>query len=297
MVGDCPIEFLHTAVCCCQMEPQARPSFAATVKHLEVILIDYPRRPEFPLESICLRDVSESHTATDTTCSSSSSSSLSPAHILKEENGHRQRTNSENKRRMSWISGRYKLFHSATDDLLKSTPAKLMGFFKNVLGLSSKELSVHAKGITAPQQNIDQSSSNPRRRSQSSYHVLTHVSPLPSKGIAPFHHDLNENWTKFTTNHNKSAADGNPSHSVSCPGSPGPYSTRYASPSRRHTISPCSPELQSIIPDFNLSINSKKSKSSESGQYGNQPDVASVSSGFDSMPDGSNCYKSTSFTE
>lgn len=303
MVGDCPIEFLKGAVCCCQMEPQTRPSFAATVKHLELILIDYPQRPAIPLEPLLGEDDIESHTIDTTSVnstnwssstSSSSSSLLSPGcNENVHDHGHRRRSNSENKRRMSWISGRYKLFHSETDDLLKSTPSKLMGFFKNVLGLRSKELSVHTKGRKTP------SSSNPRRRSHSSS-ILTRVSPLPPKDIAPFHHDLNDNQTEFTTSQSKSATDGNSSHSLSCPGTPGLYRARHAPASRRHTISPCSP-LYSNIPDFNLSINSEKSTSAESGQYSTQPDGVSMSSGFHSMSDSSSLCtsnnESASFTE
>ena len=40
---------------------------------------------------------------------------------------------SAEKRRQSWIAGRYKLFNTATDDLLKNTPSKLKRFFHLVL--------------------------------------------------------------------------------------------------------------------------------------------------------------------
>ena len=304
MVGDCPMEFLHTAVCCCQMDPHTRPSFAATVKQLELILIDYPRRPDIPSEPLIGDNVIDSHT-TDTVCesdswsrntsSSSSSSLLSPGYILKDGSCHRHRSNSENKRRLSWIS-RHKLFNSATDDLLKSTPAKLMGFFKNVLGLRSKEMSVHAKGRRTLKDSED-GSRNSRGRSQSS--ILTRVSPLLTKDVSSFNYDLNKNKSEFAiAKQSKSETGEKPSQSVSCPGTPG--SSKKQTFSRRHTISPSSP-VYSDIPDFNLSISSEKSTCIASVKYGTQADVVSMSSGFASMPDTSSLCtsnnESTSFTE
>ena len=40
---------------------------------------------------------------------------------------------SAEKRRQSWIAGRYKLFNTATDDLVRNTPSKLKSFFHRVL--------------------------------------------------------------------------------------------------------------------------------------------------------------------
>jgi hypothetical protein len=288
------------------MDPHTRPTFPATLKHLEVILIDFPQRPDIPLEPLPGENPIESYTRDDisinsnnwsSSTSSSSSSLLSPSYGLKDEHSHRHRSNSENKRRISWISGRYKLFHSATDDLLKNTPAKLMGFFKNVLGVRSKDLNIHIKGRKTPKDN-DPGSSHQRRRSQSSS-VLTRVSPLPTKDISTFNYDLNENKTdRFTTNQHRSEIDGNPSKSFSCPGTPGLSGARHRPASRRHTISPTT-YSNTAISDFSISAGNPLYV--ESSPCSAHSDLVSMSSGFDSMPDSSSICTSnnecTSFTE
>ena len=56
-----------------------------------------------------------------------------PAIIVSAETSPPMSIRSAEKRRQSWIAGRYKMFNMATDDLLKNTPGKLKSFFHRAL--------------------------------------------------------------------------------------------------------------------------------------------------------------------
>lgn len=283
MVSDCPIEFLHTAVCCCQMDPQSRPTFSATVKHLEAILLGFPRRPELSCENATMKNIVNTsvdkpieNTFTNNNHISPSASICSDSHLLtptSKDSSHRHRTNSENRRR-SWISGRYKLFHSATDDLLKQTPAKLMGFFKNVLGVRAKD---HSFKVI-------------KKRSHSSSVVTRAVSQQPSEKMSFWNHSHTDSLI--------TPCDSSELLSKSCPGSPGTSSRyfRHANgDARRHTITPTSctspescPESCKDETDFPTIIH--RDSIAQSGHS----DLTSVSSGFDSMNDSISTAESSS---
>lgn len=247
MVSDCPIEFLHTAICCCQMDPKSRPSFSATVKHLDTILLGYPPRPELPrTTTVCIeKDLSVEYCWDNNNSSSSTCSSITGNQLLTPTTSKDNHIKHDNKRRLSWISGRYKLFHSATDDLLKHTPAKLMGFFKNVLGVRSKDHSFKVK-----------------KRSNSSS-VPARFSPLPTEKVS------------YWNDHHSSVSPSSSCHdslslSKSCPSTSVENSTD-GTPVRRHTIARVTPTPTCVgDTDFPLITNQREA------------DMTSVSSGFDS---------------
>ena len=134
--------------CSSQMSPTARPTFEETTKHLEFILGEYRRRPEFDeainvnppettpsTEKTCppFKEIQrENGTAAVADCATSPESSP-PAIIVSTDETSPVTIRSHEKRRHSWIAGRYKLFNTATDDLLKNTPGKLKSFFHRVL--------------------------------------------------------------------------------------------------------------------------------------------------------------------
>lgn len=277
MVGDCPIEFLHTAICCCQMDPRSRPSFSATVKHLEAILLGYPPRPELhskePIGIITnieypIEYPSNSTNSSTSTCGSTTSNPLLTP--TSKESSHRHRSNSDNKRRLSWISGRYKLFHSGTDDLLKHTPAKLMGFFKNVLGVRAKD---HSFKIT---------------KHSNSTSFLTRVSPLPTDKVSFWNNNQTDGLPSCSSHDHICL-------SKSCPGTSGQIS-RHGQESaftRRHTISPTclppEPITSNVASEFSpLNIHRGSEVPSTSS------DITSLSSGFDSMHDSASTAGSSS---
>lgn len=154
MTGDCPNEFLQTALCCCQMEPRTRPTFIETSKHLEFILVGHNLRPEIeeamntpvteprlPLSAEQLspslsgenKRGNNSVISGDITTSDSSPLASPPAIIVSAEASPPLNVRSAEKRRQSWIIGRYKMFNVATDDLLKNTPGKLKRFFHRAI--------------------------------------------------------------------------------------------------------------------------------------------------------------------
>ncbi|XP_001638200.2 serine/threonine-protein kinase GIN4 [Nematostella vectensis] len=230
MVGDCPIEFVHTAICCCQMDPKSRPSFMSTVKHLDLVLLQYPRRPDVPWDQAIpppMLDDVESNNNLNAHIQLTSPRLVTPA-VLPPEGEFRTRSHTDYRRR-SWIASRYKLFHAATEELLKNTPSKLMGFFRNVIGIRNKEMSI-SKG-----KKKDESESARRRRAQSS-------SVLPKFSSVDICHtrdnDFAVPWITIPP-------------STSCPGSPGP--DRKDAMLRRHTIAPLSSLKASSDLHLNLS--------------------------------------------
>ena len=60
-----------------------------------------------------------------------------PAIIVSAETSPQLNFRAAERRRQSWIAGRYKMFNMATDDLLKNTPSKLKSFFHRALRIQS----------------------------------------------------------------------------------------------------------------------------------------------------------------
>lgn len=73
---------------------------------------------------------------------SSSANLLSPASYVSPEIS-RSAAKPTEKRRGSWMGGRYKLFSMKTDDLLENTPGKLKQFFHRVLRIQSHKHQMH----------------------------------------------------------------------------------------------------------------------------------------------------------
>ena len=137
-----------------QVEPSSRPTFVETAKHLEYILVGTkPFRPllseamdSCPLQSptstaqnICQLDnkleldPEKDNRGGEGEDDITTSPELVPPAIIVSTETSPSMVRSVEKRRQSWIAGRYKLFNTATDDLLKNTPSKLKSFFHRVL--------------------------------------------------------------------------------------------------------------------------------------------------------------------
>ena len=137
-----------------QMEPRTRPTFIETSKHLEFILVGHNLRPEIeeamntpvteprlPLSAEQLspslsgenKRGNNSVISGDITTSDSSPLASPPAIIVSAEASPPLNVRSAEKRRQSWIIGRYKMFNVGTDDLLKNTPGKLKSFFHRAI--------------------------------------------------------------------------------------------------------------------------------------------------------------------
>ena len=140
------------------MEPSTRPTFAETSRHLEFILVGYKVRPEIdeamitPAPSLHIPHSAEQHSPTslmgneldNSTENSGPIMSTNPAPvpsppaiIVSAETSPPLNFRSAEKRRQSWIAGRYKMFNMATDDLLNNTPSKLKSFFHRALRIQS----------------------------------------------------------------------------------------------------------------------------------------------------------------
>lgn len=135
------------------MLPSSRPTFAETAKHLEFILVGYKFRPDIgeaidakpprtiqSMEKIYPSSKDTKHNyspAKDVTAAvednETSPKSSPPAIIVSTDETSPVMIRSADKRRQSWIASRYKLFNTATDDLVKNTPGKLKSFFHRVL--------------------------------------------------------------------------------------------------------------------------------------------------------------------
>lgn len=136
------------------MEPSSRPTFVETAKHLEYILVGTkpfrpdvdqaihalpPKTPQSTEQSICQLTKNNKHEIDpeqDTIESAKdikTSPTLVPPAIIVSTDASPGMVRSAEKRRQSWIAGRYKLFNTATDDLLSNTPSKLKSFFHRVL--------------------------------------------------------------------------------------------------------------------------------------------------------------------
>ena len=136
------------------MEPSTRPTFAETSKHLEFTLVGYKVRPEIeeamdtPSPVTQISQSAEQHSLSPSKENKQENStensgavmnnkspppSSPPAIIVSAEASPPLNFRSAEKRRQSWIAGRYKLFNVATDDLLKNTPGKLKSFFHRAL--------------------------------------------------------------------------------------------------------------------------------------------------------------------
>lgn len=140
MTGDCPYEFLQTALWCCQMCPRSRPKFAVTAKHLEFVLEGYTKRPELnkAIEtSPSTEEIKYENETAAVADHETSPESSPPAIIVSTDEISPVAIRSNERRRQSWIAGRYKLFNTGTDDLLKNTPGKLKSFFHRVLRLQT----------------------------------------------------------------------------------------------------------------------------------------------------------------
>ena len=135
-----------------QVEPSSRPTFVETGKHLEYILVGTePFRPLLSEaidsrppristeENICQPEnklelePEESRRGEEVEDDIAISPELLPPAIIVSTEASPSMVRSAEKRRQSWIAGRYKLFNAATDDLLKNTPSKLKSFFHRVL--------------------------------------------------------------------------------------------------------------------------------------------------------------------
>ena len=135
-----------------RVEPLSRPTFVETAKHLEYILVG--TEPFRPLlceamdsrppristgENICQPenklelDPEESRRGEEVEDDIATSPELLPPAIIVSTEASPSMVRSAEKRRQSWIASRYKLFNTATDDLLKNTPSKLKSFFHRVL--------------------------------------------------------------------------------------------------------------------------------------------------------------------
>ena len=140
--------------CTCfrQVEPSSRPTFVETTKHLEYILVGTePFRPLLSEamdsrpprlsteENICQQknklelEPEESIRGEEVENDIATSPELLPPAIIVSSEASPSMVRSAEKRRQPWIAGRYKLFNTATDDLLKNTPSKLKSFFHRVL--------------------------------------------------------------------------------------------------------------------------------------------------------------------
>ena len=134
------------------MEPSSRPTFVETAKHLEFILVGTrslrpllteamdSRPPRTSTEqNICQPDnklelePEEGRRGGEVEDPIATSPELVPPAIIVSTETSPSMVRSAEKRRQSWIAGRYKLFNTATDDLLKNTPSKLKSFFHRVL--------------------------------------------------------------------------------------------------------------------------------------------------------------------
>lgn len=131
---------------CHQLDPHARPEFAAVVKILDLILSCHTRRPSFeectdqeliisPKSSNSLTTETEhrnnNHHHNDVDAKDKITNNAPMIVVSQEQNSSHHKP--LNKKRTSSFIGKYKLFHSATDDLLKTTPGKLKSFFNHVL--------------------------------------------------------------------------------------------------------------------------------------------------------------------
>ena len=135
-----------------QVEPSSRPTFVETAKHLEYILVGTEpfrpllseamdsRPPRISAEqTICLPDnklelePEECRKGGEVEDDIATSPELVPPAIIVSTETSPIMVRSVEKRRQSWIAGRYKLFNTATDDLVKNTPSKLKSFFHRVL--------------------------------------------------------------------------------------------------------------------------------------------------------------------
>ena len=133
------------------------------VKILDLILIAHTRRPQ-------LEDWKEHrliitpHSPTETDNQNNnhinndvkdSITGTTPTIVVSQEQNpsHKHR----DKRRASSILGKYKLFNSATEDLLKTTPGKLKSFFSNIL--RHREIDVHLRRRKKSKENRKRQSS------------------------------------------------------------------------------------------------------------------------------------------
>ena len=147
MVGDCPSELLQVALCCCQIDPRTRPSFREAIKHFQSLLGKYPSRPRpvpdgSPYIGARTERVSE---AKNETAFEKDGRPLSPAMLTPNRYACEpsDAAAKPEKRRLSWIGGRYHFFHAKTDDLLETTPGKLKQFFHRVLRTQRHKQELH----------------------------------------------------------------------------------------------------------------------------------------------------------
>ena len=153
------------------MEPSSRPTFVETAKHLEFILVGTKsfrpllteaidsRPPRTSTENICQPDnklelePEEGRRGGEVGDDIATSPELVPPAIIVSTETSPSMVRSAEKRRQSWIAGRYKLFNTATDDLVKNTPSKLKSFFVRVLRVQTHfDLSKQKKVKDGPKQ-------------------------------------------------------------------------------------------------------------------------------------------------
>ena len=137
-----------------QVEPSSRPTFVETAKHLEYILVGTkpfrpllseaidsspPQTPGSTERNICQPDnkleldPEKARRGGEVEEDVTTSPELVPPAIIVSTETSPSMVRSAEKRRQSWIAERYKLFNTATDDLLRNTPSKLKSFFHRVL--------------------------------------------------------------------------------------------------------------------------------------------------------------------
>lgn len=91
--------------------------------------------------------------------------STAPTIVVSQEQSHSHNNKLDSKKRTSSFLGKYKLFHSTTDDLLKTTPGKLKSFFNNILHYREMHVRLRKKKKSKEERNRQSSSSDLKRRS------------------------------------------------------------------------------------------------------------------------------------
>ena len=96
-------------------------------------LLEYQRKNICQPENKLELEPKESRRGEEVQDDIATSPELFPPAVIVSTEASPSMVRSAEKRRQSWIAGRYKLFNTATDDLLKNTPSKLKSFFHRVL--------------------------------------------------------------------------------------------------------------------------------------------------------------------
>lgn len=191
------------------MEPSSRPTFVETAKHLEYILVGTkpyrpviseamdsrpPQTPTSTEQSICQPCKDNKHELDPEKgmrggegVEDIATSELVPPAIIVSTDTSPGMVRSAEKRRQSWIAERYKLFNTATDDLLRNTPSKLKSFFHRVLRVQTHFDPSKQKKVkeSAKQRSASQLKSYSVMNSQENGGVVTFVEKAGSGAPSP----------------------------------------------------------------------------------------------------------------